>query len=95
MFFLKELPGNTDEWLDDFKKIADGSVVSLRKCYVVTAQRDVVTGFLAKNKITVTGVLTCDATAIKTAARANPTLYRMKGPVVQQKLSWADLDELK
>ena len=95
LFFLKELPANTADWLDDFKKISNASVVGLRKCYVVTAQRDVVTAFLEKNKITVSGILTCDATAIKTAARANPTLYRMKGPVVQQKLSWADLDELK
>ena len=38
--------------------------------------------------------MTCDATAIKTAARANPTLYVMNGPVVQEKYSWADLDKV-
>ncbi len=35
-------------------------------------------------------VLTCDYTAIKTAARANPTLYLMKGAVIQNKWGWAD-----
>jgi uncharacterized membrane protein YphA (DoxX/SURF4 family) len=35
-------------------------------------------------------VFTCDGTAIKTAARANPTLFLMKGPVIQDKKSWAD-----
>jgi uncharacterized membrane protein YphA (DoxX/SURF4 family) len=36
-------------------------------------------------------ILTCDGVAIKTAARSNATLYKMKGPVVQQKYGWADL----
>jgi len=35
-------------------------------------------------------VLKCDATAIKTAARANPTLYLLKGPTVLKKWSHAD-----
>jgi hypothetical protein len=37
-------------------------------------------------------IFTCDATAIKTVARANPTLLLMHGPVVQQKYSWADME---
>ena len=39
-------------------------------------------------------VFTCDVTAIKTAARANPTLFQMKGSIVQRKLSWADFDKV-
>lgn len=35
---------------------------------------------------------TCDATAIKTAARANPTLYLLKGDVIVQKWSYADME---
>ncbi|MEP6675144.1 MAG: BT_3928 family protein [Ferruginibacter sp.] len=35
-------------------------------------------------------VFTCDATAIKTAARTDVTIYLMKGPVVEQKWSGAD-----
>ncbi|RYE12587.1 MAG: DoxX family protein, partial [Sphingobacteriales bacterium] len=36
--------------------------------------------------------LLCDATAIKTAARANPTLYLLKEGVIVDKWSYADLD---
>lgn len=39
-------------------------------------------------------ILTCDYTAIKTAARSNPTLYLMKGPVVQNKWGWADFKKI-
>jgi hypothetical protein len=36
--------------------------------------------------------LLCDATAIKTAARANPTLYLIKGGIIHDKWSYADFD---
>ncbi len=36
--------------------------------------------------------LRCDATAIKTAARANPTLYLIKGDQIIEKWSYADFD---
>ena len=36
-------------------------------------------------------VLTCDATAIKTAARVNPTFYLIKNGIVMNKWSYTDL----
>ncbi|HEV2481402.1 MAG TPA: BT_3928 family protein [Puia sp.] len=38
-------------------------------------------------------VLKCDATAIKTAARANPTLYLLKNAVILGKWSYADFEK--
>ena len=35
-------------------------------------------------------MLSLDATALKTAARTNPELYLMNGPVVEDKWGWAD-----
>ena len=35
-------------------------------------------------------ILSLDATSLKTAARTNPELYLMKGPVVDNKWGWAD-----
>ena len=35
-------------------------------------------------------VFSLDATAFKTAARTNPELYLMKGPVIENKWGWAD-----
>ncbi|MBC7849271.1 MAG: DoxX family protein [Chitinophagaceae bacterium] len=37
-------------------------------------------------------IYTCDATAIKTAARANPTVYLLNKDIIQGKWSYADLD---
>ena len=37
-------------------------------------------------------LLKCDFTAIKTAARANPTLYLLKRGIILHKWSYADLE---
>ncbi len=95
LFFIKELPSNTKKWLPDLKEISRSAETQHRKFYVVTAQKNVVKEFLEKNGVRTDGIFTCDATAIKTAARANPALYLMKGPVVQKKTSWADFGDLK
>ena len=39
-------------------------------------------------------VFSCDMTAIKTAARNNPVLFLMNGPVVAGKWSWADFRKI-
>jgi uncharacterized membrane protein YphA (DoxX/SURF4 family) len=67
--------------------------------YIVTARREMVgnrynTLFLKDTKIEIP-VFTCDATAIKTAARADVVLYKMKGAVVEKKWGWPDFDKVR
>ena len=92
LFFIKELPENTNAWLKDLKLLVERNSFK-RKLYVVTAQKNIVKAFMEKNNILFEGILSCDATAIKTAARANPSIYLMNGPVIQGKWSWADIDK--
>ena len=95
LLFIKELPGNTPSWLPELRSLAEKASKGNRKLYVITGQKKLVTDFFEKNKIVNEGVVTCDVTSIKTAARANPTIFLMKGPVVQGKWSWADFDEVE
>ena len=94
LVFIKDVPDNTDKWLEAFRKISTNAMVQIKKIYVITAQRTAIEKFMLQHAISVEAVLTCDATAIKTAARTNPTLYKMKGPVVQDKWGWADFDKV-
>jgi uncharacterized membrane protein YphA (DoxX/SURF4 family) len=57
--------------------------------YLITNAREVITAFTAATKDSVTSFM-CDAVAIKTAARANPTLYMLKDAVIQGKWAYAD-----
>lgn len=88
LLFIKEYPGDV-EWsaTEAYMQTRD----KRKALFVVTSQPQEMDKLFnqGRNKLGV-AILTCDGTAIKTAARANPTLYLMKGPLVQKKLSWAD-----
>lgn len=89
LIYMKELPDNISSFREGFKAMTDrlGNV----KFYVITSQRNAIAEFLQKQNIKATDIFTCDAIAIKTAARTNPTIYKMKGPVVQEKWGAADI----
>jgi uncharacterized membrane protein YphA (DoxX/SURF4 family) len=93
LLFWREVTDNTSNWISQFKLSVSHAGLQGKKIFVVTSQRANVEELLASLNISVSGVLTSDATAIKTAARANPTMFKMKGPVVQDKWSWADLEK--
>ncbi len=62
--------------------------------FVVSSQPDAIDALFNKGRENANvPILTCDGTAIKTAARSNPTLYKMKGPVIIKKYGWADLQQ--
>ncbi|MEO6489930.1 MAG: BT_3928 family protein [Ferruginibacter sp.] len=94
LFFLKEIPENIADWINEFRLASAHAAAQHKKIYIVTAQRTVVEDLLNSAKIEVNGVLTADATAIKTAARATPTIFKLKGPVILEKLSWADIQKV-
>jgi uncharacterized membrane protein YphA (DoxX/SURF4 family) len=93
LFFLKDMEGSTANWSTAFTNLWQKAKEQKRPLYIVTADRDKATIFFNRLNQYQVQVLTCDATAVKTAARANPTLFLMKGPVVQGKWGWADIDK--
>lgn len=88
LLFMKEYPGD-EEWSATvaYMMHRDKAVPH----FVVTAQPKQLDSLFnhGREPMNVT-ILSCDGTAIKTAARANPTLYLMEGPVIKQKWGWAD-----
>ena len=61
--------------------------------FFVTADATSVEDYLSKNGIADhVQVLKCDGTAIKTAARANPTLYLLKQGIILNKWGYADFE---
>lgn len=92
LFFVRDFAGSEDQWLNsfgDFNKRAKAQQIPV---YIVTS--DPKSAERIFNQLHNYGlpIYTCDGTAIKTAARANPALYLMDGPVVKAKYSWVDLE---
>lgn len=92
LLFLQEINVDSKKWLKDIKLISEETAIPF---YVASSQTKNIARFLATNKIDTDGIFSLDATAIKTAARSTPTLYKMKGPVVVSKWGWADFDEVQ
>lgn len=93
LFFLKDIEGSTVNWSAAFANLWQKAKEQNRPLYIVTADKEKVTTFFNKKNNYHVSVYTCDGTAIKTAARTNPTLFLLKGPVVQDKWGWADIGE--
>ena len=93
LLFMREVPSAKGNWINDLRTFLDRNQGS-RPVYIITAQREAVQKFLAANQIQPTGIYITDATAIKTAARTNPAIFIMQGPVVQAKYGYADFDRI-
>ncbi|MGH2648686.1 MAG: BT_3928 family protein, partial [Ginsengibacter sp.] len=90
LFFLKDFSTATDHWLNNFTSLYTMAKNKNMPIYIIASQADATQQFFnATNRFNLP-VLSLDATALKTAARTNPELYLMKGPVVENKWGWAD-----
>ncbi len=87
LLFAKDFADKDISWISDFKMLHAKNLVPV---YLVTADPKKAAELIKDKSIL---ILSCDATAIKTAARVNPTLFLMNGPVVKNK--WAALDFFK
>jgi uncharacterized membrane protein YphA (DoxX/SURF4 family) len=92
--FTKELGEYPPSWTKEFSVILTMAKARRIPIFFVTGDYDNISAWTARAGISrdIT-ILTCDATAIKTAARANPTLYLLKGGTILKKWSYADFGE--
>jgi hypothetical protein len=95
LLFLKQLDENDSKWINQFAAINKKAKEQNIPVFIITSETASVNAYFNQQNNYQLPVYTCDATAIKTAARAIPTLFEMKGPVVQGKYSWADFDDVK
>ncbi|MEO8960572.1 MAG: BT_3928 family protein [Ginsengibacter sp.] len=95
LFFVKNL-SKTNSWLDDFTNVYTHAKKNNWVLYVITPEIVKADQFFNKLNNFNIPVFSLDATSFKTAARTNPELYLMTGPVVKNKWGKADLkDALK
>jgi uncharacterized membrane protein YphA (DoxX/SURF4 family) len=98
LLFVKEpaaIKNPVKDWMEDVNFILKADAAG-KKIYIVTAAKEAAAKryslFIAGKKVDAP-IFTCDGTAIKTAARVNPTLFLMKGPVIQNKWAGADFEK--
>ncbi len=93
ILFLRTTEGikSTDRWIQQVSALA-----AQKKVIIVTGMPDAAKAlFITNPALSQSILLSCDVTAIKTAARANPVLYKMEGAIVLDKWSSADFKHIK
>ncbi len=91
LFFVKDFSAGTDYWLNNFTALHSMAKQEKIPLYIVASQASAAEQFFNEKNNYNLPILSLDATALKTAARTNPELYLMNGPVVENKWGWADL----
>jgi len=92
-FFTRQLDEYPAPWVKDFSLIYTMAKAKHIPLYFITGNYENIVDWTRKAGITDgVSILKCDATAIKTAARANPTLYLLKKGTILQKWSYADFE---
>ena len=94
LLFIKDLEQYPANWDGDIKLVEKAAGTN-RPLYIVTGQPQKVKERFAgkcihKGIVFEPPIFSCDVTAIKTAARTNPALFLMEGPVVRGK--WGRVD---
>ncbi len=86
LLFCEDFSTPFSEWKDDFTKLHAAAIAKNIPVYAVTNRFDEAVNNFASSSFTDVQVFKCDYTAIRTAARTNPTVYLLKeGTVVNKK----------
>jgi hypothetical protein len=94
LFFIKDFNKSTEQRLTDFSRIYSFAKEKRRPLMVVASQATVAQQFFNEANNFNVPVFSCDVTALKTAARTDPSIYLMNGPNVENKWGWADFDKV-
>jgi uncharacterized membrane protein YphA (DoxX/SURF4 family) len=96
ILFRKDFEEHNDgSWIQDVVRIAQTAREKKIPFIVITGQRDMADNLFNKQLQLGLPIYTADVTAIKTAARTNPCIFSMDGPVVVQKWGYADFNAIK
>ncbi len=92
--FMKEVTDYHPAWNKDLSVVLTMAKAKQIPVFFITGEYESMTSWVGQQGLTgQVSVLKCDGTAIKTAARANPTLYLLKGGTVAKKWSYADFSD--
>lgn len=93
LYFMRDMAKDTSKWLNKFRHIHSYAKEKNMPLFVVASQASTAQQFFNETNNYNVPVLSNDAVVVKTAARSNPTLYLMKGPVIQNKWGSAEIDK--
>lgn len=93
LLFVEDFTSNISKWEKDFEKIYLEAKQKNIPVFIITASLESAGKALSKTALADIPIFKCDFTAIRTAARTNPTLYFLKQGTVEGKWSYHDFEK--
>ena len=93
LLFIESFSNPLSKWQKDFEEIYTAARQKNIPVFLVTASIDEAEKVVAGTSLAGLQIFKCDFTAIRTAARANPTLYLLKSGTVEGKWSYQDFNK--
>ncbi len=93
LVFTKGINELHPSWFDEFKETYAGANSKKVPLYFITNDFNNISGWIRQAHINNVIILKCDYVAIKTAARADPTLYLLHQGNIVNKWSYADFNK--
>jgi uncharacterized membrane protein YphA (DoxX/SURF4 family) len=91
--FCQEVPASQSDWMKSFSLILTFAKSKAIPLYLITSDYENLSGWVSREGLNgLVILLKSDATAIKTAARADPTLYLLKKGTIINKWGFSDFD---
>ena len=91
--FAKEIPESDPSWNKEFSVVLSLAQTKNIPVFIITANDVDAKNYLEKNNLqNKISFFKCDATAIKTAARVNPTMYLLKDASILNKWGSGDFE---
>lgn len=95
LLFWERPTKNNKVWINDFRELKSAAKSKNIPLYIVTPAPTEATLILSENKMEDVQVFSCDNTAVRTAARTNPTLYYLQTGTIENKYSFREMDKAK
>jgi uncharacterized membrane protein YphA (DoxX/SURF4 family) len=92
LLFIESFTNPLSKWQQDFEEVNNLARQKNIPVFLVTASIDEAEKMLAGTSLAGLQIFKCDFTAIRTAARANPTLYFLKLGTIESKWSYREFD---
>ena len=94
ILFCEDFSTPFSSWKDDFIKLYTTAKTKNIPVYAVTSRREEVINNFAGTPLISVPVFVCDHTAIRTAARTNPTIFLLKTGTVADKESYKRINKV-